>query len=424
MFVRAWADFGSVVLQIMDEGPGIPPDDLEQVFDSFYRVRKGDHVRAGTGLGLSICRGFVEAMGGTIIARNRTDQSGAVFTIRVPMPPASPRHEEHAMTDLKVKLLVVDDETPIRRLLRVGLSSEGYAICEASNGKMAVDVARADQPDLILLDLGLPDIAGHDLLRQWRADGLTTPIIILSSRTDEAGIVEALELGADDYVTKPFGMKELLARIRVALRHQLQQQGEKPIFQTGDLSVDLVRRIVKVKGGEVKLSPKEYDILRMLVQHAGKVLTHRFLLEQVWGSVERRAVSARVCPAASPEDRADSGHAAVHHDRDRCRIPAPRGRLTNSCLQRVPALGTSQTDCRNWSGALRVTRQRPAPASRGAVAIVEANDTTRVQLTLVDCLLGLVPHGRSTHRDHRPDRVFNHDRRRAVLPSDLHLPDL
>lgn len=190
------------------------------------------------------------------------------------------------MTDLKVKLLVVDDETPIRRLLRVGLGAEGFAIIEAPNARAATEFLKTESPDLILLDLGLPDIAGHDLLRQWRAAGLAAPIIILSSRTDEAGIVAALDSGADDFVTKPFSMRELLARIQVALRHRLQQQGEKPVFRTGSLAVDLVRRIVTVKGGEVKLSPKEYDILRVLVQHAGKVLTHRFLLEQVWGQAE------------------------------------------------------------------------------------------------------------------------------------------
>jgi two-component system KDP operon response regulator KdpE len=187
------------------------------------------------------------------------------------------------MTTSDVKILVVDDEPPIRKLLRVGLGAEGYAIAEAGNGREAADRMRDERPDLVLLDLGLPDIPGHDLLARWRAEKLELPIVVLSSRTDEAGIVKALELGADDYVTKPFGMKELVARIRVALRHRLQQQGEQPVFHTGDLSVDLVRRIVKVGDREVKLSPKEYDILRILVQHAGKVLTHRHLLEQIWG---------------------------------------------------------------------------------------------------------------------------------------------
>jgi two-component system KDP operon response regulator KdpE len=190
------------------------------------------------------------------------------------------------MTLSAVKILVVDDEPPIRRLLRVGLATQDYAVSEAGNGKAARAMVKDDVPDLILLDLGLPDVPGHDLLQGWRAEGLTVPIVILSSRTDEAGIVKALELGADDYVTKPFGMNELVARIRVALRHRLQQQGEKPLFQSGGLSVDLVKRIVKVDGRELKLSPKEYDILRILVQYAGKVLTHQFLLKQVWGNAD------------------------------------------------------------------------------------------------------------------------------------------
>jgi len=187
------------------------------------------------------------------------------------------------MTNPAVKILVVDDEPPIRKLLRVGLGTEGFAVLDAINAREALELVKAEKPDLILLDLGLPDVAGHDLLQKWRDELLDLPIVVLSSRTDEAGIVRALDLGADDYVTKPFGMAELVARIRVALRHRLQQQGEKPVFQSGGLSVDLVKRIVRVDGKEVKLSPKEYDILRLLVLHAGKVLTHRFLLEQVWG---------------------------------------------------------------------------------------------------------------------------------------------
>jgi two-component system KDP operon response regulator KdpE len=187
------------------------------------------------------------------------------------------------MTSSTVKILVVDDEPPIRKLLRVGLTAEGYVVNEASNAVTARQSANEDQPDLIILDLGLPDASGHDLLCEWREGGLLVPVVILSSRTDEAGIVKALESGADDYVTKPFGIHELAARIRVALRHRLQQQGEKAIFQTGGLSLDLVKRIVRVDGKEIKLSPKEYDILRVLAQYAGKVLTHRFLLKQVWG---------------------------------------------------------------------------------------------------------------------------------------------
>ncbi|CDX61299.1 DNA-binding response regulator in two-component regulatory system with KdpD [Mesorhizobium plurifarium] len=186
------------------------------------------------------------------------------------------------MTNRTVSILIVDDEPPIRKLLRVGLGSQGYAVSEAPNAKAALELMQTERPDLILLDLGLPGMTGLELLGKWRGDGLDIPVVVLSSRTDEAGIVAALELGADDYVTKPFGMNELVARIRVALRHKFQQQGEKPVFHTGDLSVDLVKRIVKVEGKEVKLSPKEYDILRMLVQYAGKVLTHQFLMKQIW----------------------------------------------------------------------------------------------------------------------------------------------
>jgi two-component system KDP operon response regulator KdpE len=185
------------------------------------------------------------------------------------------------MTAPAIKVLVIDDEPPIRKLLRMGLSTQGYDILEASNGKMALEKL-TEAPALIILDLGLPDIQGHDLLRMIRARDEGVPIVVLSSRGDEAGKVQALDLGADDYLTKPFGMDELLARMRAALRHQLQVQGERPVFRTGDLAVDLVRRIVKVGEREIKLSPKEYDLLRVLVQHAGKVLTHRFLLKELW----------------------------------------------------------------------------------------------------------------------------------------------
>ena len=180
-----------------------------------------------------------------------------------------------------VRVLVVDDEPPIRKLLRMGLTAQGYQTLEAPNAKTALDLL-AQNPDLIILDLGLPDMLGHDLLRTVRARNDRVPIVVLSSRGDEAGKVQALDLGADDYVTKPFGMDELLARMRAALRHQLQTQGERPIFRVGDLSVDLVRRLVKAGNREVKLSPKEYELLRVLVQHAGKVLTHKFLLRELW----------------------------------------------------------------------------------------------------------------------------------------------
>ena len=279
--IQSWQDRNSVGLHIMDEGGGIPPEDLEHIFDKFYRARKADHVRAGTGLGLAIARGFVEAMKGTIVAANRADRTGAIFTITLPVPAEIAKVGYCRMTAAPLKILVIDDEPPIRKLLRMGLTTQGYQTLEAPNGKTALELLN-QKPDLVILDLGLPDIQGHDLLRMIRARNESVPIVVLSSRGDEAGKVQALDFGADDYVTKPFGMDELLARMRAALRHQLQVHGERPVFRVGDLSVDLVRRIVKVGDRDVKLSPKEYDLLRVLVQHAGKVLTHKFLLGELW----------------------------------------------------------------------------------------------------------------------------------------------
>ena len=187
------------------------------------------------------------------------------------------------MSSPPLKVLIVDDEPPIRKLLRMGLGTQGYHIIDAPNAKTALELMAAE-PDLVILDLGLPDMQGLDLLRQIRQLREDVPIVVLSSRGDEVAKVEALDLGADDYVTKPFGMDELLARIRAALRHQLQAQGERPVFKLGDLSVDLVRRVVKFGGEELKLSPKEYELLRIMVQHAGKVLTHKFLLNRLWST--------------------------------------------------------------------------------------------------------------------------------------------
>ena len=225
------------------------------------------------------------------------------------------------MSAAPLKVLVVDDEPPIRKLLRMGLSTQGYEILEAPNGKMSLELLE-QKPDLVILDLGLPDMQGLELLRMMRARNEAVPIVVLSSRGDEVGKVQALDLGADDYITKPFGMDELLARMRAALRHQLQAHGERPIFHTGDLSVDLVRRIVKVADREVKLSPKEYDLLRVLVQHAGKVLTHKFLLGRAVGQSDRCAIPARLCAAAQAEDRGRSGASALCSDRNRNRLSA------------------------------------------------------------------------------------------------------
>ena len=180
-------------------------------------------------------------------------------------------------------VLVVDDEPAIRRLLRTSLLAQGYRVAEATGGAAALDQVAAGGVDAVLLDLGLPDMDGTDVIRRVRAAS-SVPIVVLTSREDERAKVAALDLGADDYVTKPFGMAELMARLRAALRHRLQQEGAAPVFRSGDLSMDLVRRIVTVGAAPVHLSPREYDILALLVKHAGRVLTHRHILGQLWGA--------------------------------------------------------------------------------------------------------------------------------------------
>jgi two-component system, OmpR family, KDP operon response regulator KdpE len=182
-----------------------------------------------------------------------------------------------------LRILIVDDEPPIRRFLRTALAAQDYRVEEAGDGEAALDFLKRNLVDLVILDLGLPGMDGLDVVRHLRGEGKTVPIIILSSRNDEAGKVAALDLGADDYVSKPFGVEELSARVRAALRHKLQQEGEKPLFRSSDVKVDLVRRVVTARGVEVKLTPREYDLLRLLVAHAGKVLTHKFILHEVWG---------------------------------------------------------------------------------------------------------------------------------------------
>jgi two-component system, OmpR family, KDP operon response regulator KdpE len=178
--------------------------------------------------------------------------------------------------------MIVDDEPAILRFLRTGFTSHGFAVLTAGTGMAALELLESEEVDLVVLDLGLPDIDGLDIITRLRAMQSMIPIIVLSNRSEERTKVEALELGADDYVTKPFGMDELIARVRVSQRHQLLREGERPVFRVGDLAIDLVRRLVTVRGEPVQLSPRQYELLRLLVQHAGKVLTREFILREVW----------------------------------------------------------------------------------------------------------------------------------------------
>jgi two-component system KDP operon response regulator KdpE len=186
------------------------------------------------------------------------------------------------MNEIGFRVLVVDDERAIRRYLHAALNAHGYIIYEAINGQEALSAAAAEHPDLMILDLGLPDMDGVEVTRQIR-EWSQIPIVILSVREQERDKVAALDAGADDYLTKPFSTGELMARVRVALRRSTQTSAE-PVFTSGELKVNLSHRLVTVKGIEVSLTPTEYDLLRVLVQHPGKVLTHRQLLQKVWGN--------------------------------------------------------------------------------------------------------------------------------------------
>jgi two-component system KDP operon response regulator KdpE len=181
-------------------------------------------------------------------------------------------------------LLLIDDEVPIRRFLRTSLAAEGYRLVEAETGQQAIRLAAQQRPDLVILDLGLPDLDGQEVLRQLR-EWLTAPIIVLSARDQEQQKIAALDNGADDYLTKPFSTGELLARIRVAIRHAARAIGEleSSTFEHGDLKIDLGARRVFATDSEIHLTPIEYRLLTTLIRHAGKVLTHGFLLKEVWG---------------------------------------------------------------------------------------------------------------------------------------------
>jgi two-component system KDP operon response regulator KdpE len=186
------------------------------------------------------------------------------------------------MADAASRVLVVDDEPAIRRYLRTALGAHGYTVTEAATGQEGLASAAVNRPDLVILDLGLPDLDGVEVTRRLR-EWTQLPIIILSVRGQEGDKIAALDAGADDYLTKPFGVGELLARMRVAVRRSA-GPAAGPVIVQGDLIVDLARRLVTVAGREVALTPTEYDLLRVLATHAGKVLTHQQLLRQVWGT--------------------------------------------------------------------------------------------------------------------------------------------
>jgi len=180
------------------------------------------------------------------------------------------------------KILIIDDEAPIRKFLRLSLTTEGYTVIEAATGKDGIRELIASRAELVILDLGLPDLSGEEVLlkiREWSK----VPVIVLTAKGDEESKVKVLDAGADDYLTKPFSVTELLARLRVAERHASTQDPPSSIFQSGPLSVDLSGRIIKLSGKEIHLTATEYGILRLLIKNAGKVVTHRQILQEIWG---------------------------------------------------------------------------------------------------------------------------------------------
>jgi two-component system, OmpR family, KDP operon response regulator KdpE len=187
------------------------------------------------------------------------------------------------MTDNTTRVLVVDDEQAIRRYLRASLGAHGYELFEASTGREALEMVPIARPDMVILDLCLPDLDGVDVTRSLR-EWSQMPIIILSVRSQESDKVAALDAGADDYITKPFGASELLARIRVALRHAAPGETSS-VFSTGDLAVDLARRSVQFRQCPIQLTPTEYDILKLFIRNADRVLTHRQIIKEVWGGL-------------------------------------------------------------------------------------------------------------------------------------------
>lgn len=186
------------------------------------------------------------------------------------------------MTEKGLRILVIDDEPQMRKLLRVSLQAHDYQLSEAANGLEGIQQAAAFKPDLAIVDLGLPDMDGKEVIRQIR-DWSAMPIIILTARDQEQEKISALDAGADDYITKPFGIGELMARMRVCLRRMAASDNE-PVLRCGGLAVDLLQRRVTVDDREIKLTPTEYELIKFMIQHAGRVLTHKQLLKAGWGN--------------------------------------------------------------------------------------------------------------------------------------------
>ena len=264
-----------VQFSVADQGPGIGDAELGLIFDKFYRGADQRYRVQGTGMGLPIAKAIVEAHGGTISVVSQTGTR-----IRVLVWFANPEGNHRTIMSTPT-ILVVDDEPQIRRVMRTTLSSNGYTVIEARSGEEALESIRNERPELVLLDVNMPGMSGLETCREIRNQS-DVAIIMLTVRNSEHDKVLALDAGADDYVVKPFGMEELLARIRAALRRTSLAEPVAP-YISDDLEIDFERRKLLVNGQPVRLTPKEFDLLRHLVANQGKPLEHRRLLQAVWG---------------------------------------------------------------------------------------------------------------------------------------------
>ena len=282
-----------VRLTIEDGGPGVPPEAYEKLFEKFYRVPGQQRTsRSGTGIGLAVVRGLVETMGGRVEAR-RSELGGLAIDIDVPAASkpgeaisearAACRSRRLTERPMGPSVLVIEDDDETRAVLVRDLRSRGYRPVEAFDGRSALSKWEARRPDVVLLDLGLPDIEGIQLIRRIRRDA-ATPIVILSARYEERQKVEALDAGADDYLTKPFGVDELNARLRVALRHSAgRTPSDAAHLRIGPLLLDIEGHDVSVDGRSIDLTPREFEILRVLMTNPGRLVTKAKLLRAVWG---------------------------------------------------------------------------------------------------------------------------------------------
>ncbi len=301
--IEAAASEGRIEITIADQGRGLMQDHVERIFDRFYRVREeGEHI-PGSGMGLAVARAVVQAHGGSIWATSPGPGKGATFHIALPLTPhRSPVADAPARSTSgalalpaegarsnrpsdRQTILVVDNDPGIVRYARANLEAQHYRVFCAVDGSQAFQLIEREEPDLVIVDAGMHGMDGFDLLARLR-EFSSVPVIMLSARREEDECVRALDMGAVDYLGKPFGMPELLARVRVALRRHGQPEprgAQSTLFSSGDLTIDLAQRQVRVAGREVQLSRTEYKLLTTLAQHAGMVLTHELLLEKVWG---------------------------------------------------------------------------------------------------------------------------------------------